>query len=529
MECPFISAENDALRTSSGKRSGCAKAHANLGSCASERLPTVSKPSSLAIVGRVETNSNGARVRTPPPVIVHRIAKVRIAALLMTTALVVSVVGHVSAADVGAQHNPPLVIRGTAFDSLRNAPLDGALITATRAGATHSATSDSLGHFQLALDTGSYIVSLQHANIDSLGLTGVSRLFVARSADDLLVVAVPSFATMWRSACGATPAPKDSGFVFGNVTEADGRTHARNAKVHVAWFDFGISRARKKELTQQRWGGAVETEANGSYAICGIPVDKPMRMRAGRDSVSTNPIDVISSVTRVQRRDFVLPAAGNGSLRGAVSGVLTTATGEALANASVTATGALEARTDSLGRFLLRDVPVGTQQIDVRSIGLTPQSVVVDVTTNDTAFVAMRVNKVQLLETVKTEASAVRLRYMADFEQRQRAGWGKYLDSTALGRFNIMPSVYAQFPSTIIQKGMLYLPGNPVRGPCLAGVMIDGRRADQDELQMFRPSDLAAVELYTREQYVPSELMKSTRGGGGGCGLIVVWTKAAWP
>lgn len=458
----------------------------------------------------------------------------RLMALTACAAGVLLVTGGEVAAQTTVSGSPsrvsaPFVIRGLAFDSLRNAPLDGALITATRTGATHSAMSDSLGRFELALDSGAYSISLQHANIDSLGLTGVSRSFVARASGDVLIAAVPSFATMWRTACGASPAPRDSGFVFGNVSEADGRTHAANAQVHIAWLDFGMTRTKQRELTQQRMGGVVQTEANGSYAICGIPVDKAMRMRATRDSISTDPINVISSPTRVQRRDFVLPAAGDSSLRGAVSGVLTTSTGEPMTNASVTTGNGTQVRTDSLGRFLLRDVPVGTQQIDVRSIGLTPQSIVVDVTTSDTVFVTLRVSKVQVLETVRTEASAVRMRYMADYEQRQRAGWGRYLDSTALGKLNIMSSVYAQFPSTIIQRGMLYLPGNPVRGPCVAGVMIDGRRADQDELQMYRPSDLAAVEMYTREQYIPSELMKTTRTAGGGCGLIVVWTKAAWP
>ncbi len=311
-------------------------------------------------------------------------------------------------------HRPtsrPFVVCGTAFDSLRNAPLDGALITATRSGVSHSAISDSLGRFQLTLDSGAYTISLQHANIDSIGLSGVSRPFVAMSAEQVLTVAVPSFTTLWRSACGASRAPRDSGFVFGNVTGPDGRTQAQNAEVHIAWLDFGVASTKTRQLTQQRWGGAVATETNGSYAICGIPVDKPMRMRASRDSISTDPIDVISSVTRVQRRDFVLPAGADTSLRGAVAGVLTTSTGEPLTNASVRANGVAQVRPDSLGRFLLRGIPVGTQQVEVRSIGLTPQSIIVDVTANDTAFVTMRVNKVQVLEAVKTEASAIRSRY----------------------------------------------------------------------------------------------------------------------
>ena len=92
----------------------------------------------------------------------------------------------------------------------------------------------------------------------------------------------------------------------------------------------------------------------------------------------------------------------------------------------------------------------------MRSIGLTPQSIIVDVTANDTAFATMRVSRVQVLEAVHTDESAIRSRYAADYEQRKRADWGKYLDSTVHGNLNIMPGAFAQFPSTIIQKGLIY-------------------------------------------------------------------------
>ncbi len=419
-----------------------------------------------------------------------------------------------------------VVVHGIAFDSLHRTPLDGALVAVT--GTVQSVITDSLGRFELRLALGRYTLTMQHSSIDNLGLRGITSTVLLRAANDAIVIAIPAFDALWRSACGTSTAPTDSGFIFGSVRSSNGRTPVAGATVAVSWDAFSLSTGSQGSLRQQRWSGRVDTDSSGSYALCGVPVDQALRMRAGTELSSTEPISLITTTSRVQRRDFVLPAApGTTAATGVVVGVLTSSTGDPLSNATVQASGVPAVRTDSLGRFVVRNVPVGTQQLDVRAIGQTPVAVVVDVVPRDTATVSVVINKVQQLAAVKTVASAVRERYVADFEARRQGGLGRYLDSTVLAPIGTLSAVYAQFPGVTVRNKILYLPGNAVRGPCLANVMLDGKPADQEQLAFLRPADIAAVELYSRFLMVPAELQVPLQPTQ--CGLIAVWTKRAWP
>src|SRR6185503_13744829 len=112
----------------------------------------------------------------------------------------------------------PVTVRGVAYDSLRAAPLTEAFVTMSGGSRAHSATTDTRGRFQFdSVVPGSYTLSMQHPAIDSLGFPGFARRVVLSGKDEEVRIAVPSFATLWRAACGATPAPRDSGFVYGVV------------------------------------------------------------------------------------------------------------------------------------------------------------------------------------------------------------------------------------------------------------------------------------------------------------------------
>lgn len=148
------------------------------------------------------------------------------------------------------------MLRGVAFDSLRKAPIDGALISI--AGTPLSTFSDSLGRFRFDLAPGRYVLSLLHASLDSIGLSGVSATVVLRSSADSIVLAIPSFGTLWRAACGKSTVPSDSGFILGTVQHADRREPVRNATVSVTWVDFGVVMKKKANgITQERSEGAA--------------------------------------------------------------------------------------------------------------------------------------------------------------------------------------------------------------------------------------------------------------------------------
>ena len=94
-------------------------------------------------------------------------------------------------------------VRGVAYDSLRQGPLENAIITVL--GTALRATTDTAGRVQLENEPrGTHTFVAQHAALDSIGLTGVSaRATIARDVDGV-VVAIPSFATLWRAACGGS-------------------------------------------------------------------------------------------------------------------------------------------------------------------------------------------------------------------------------------------------------------------------------------------------------------------------------------
>src|SRR5262249_18358979 len=117
---------------------------------------------------------------------------------------------------------PKTVVRGVAYDSIRRQPLRDAFVSilGSEAGARNT-TTDSHGRFQFdSVPPGDYTFAIQHAVLDSLGLSGVSRKATVATEDAEVRLGVPSFGTLWRIECAGLPVPKDSGFAFGPLRDA---------------------------------------------------------------------------------------------------------------------------------------------------------------------------------------------------------------------------------------------------------------------------------------------------------------------
>ena len=139
---------------------------------------------------------------------------------VMLVAVAVAVAAAAMASSASAQGTLTRVtVSGIAYDSLRGEPLRDAFVTILGMG--RSTTSDDAGRFRFdSLPAGTYTFATQHAAFDSIGLSGASVRLSVASARDTIRLAVPSFAALWRAACGAAPAPSDSGLVFGAVRSA---------------------------------------------------------------------------------------------------------------------------------------------------------------------------------------------------------------------------------------------------------------------------------------------------------------------
>jgi len=139
---------------------------------------------------------------------------------------------HAAVAQRGLAH-----VRGVVFDSLRGKPLSNASVSI--AGGTLTKSTDPSGRFEFdSVPPGTLIITARHALLDSIGLPGLTTKAVVTEDGNEVNLSVPSFASMWRVACGERHAPRDSGIVYGTIRDAESSQAIANAAVDVSWSDF---------------------------------------------------------------------------------------------------------------------------------------------------------------------------------------------------------------------------------------------------------------------------------------------------
>lgn len=455
---------------------------------------------------------------------------------------------------LAAQSAPMQRVEGTAYDSLGKRPLSGAFVAIPAIGRV--ATTDDKGRFRIdSVPEGTHEIQAQHAAFDSLGLSGVSARIEVKRGTPKVVLAVPSFATLWRAACGAAPAPKDSSLVYGSVRDARTQAPTAQARVDVSWIDLIGGGKSLTNIGQRRWNFTVTSDERGEYALCGVPPGVPITLSAALDSALATSLELEPTLSRVRRHDVLLApvvraaadtssastpvAAGVGDVRpdvatsdgvranasGTVSGVVTDARGMPIANAVIGVDTLIEVRSNDEGRFTVRNVPIGTRQAAVVSIGMQPQTLTFNVTPGDTTHVTVPMSVVQLLDAVRVRANrstpaASRVRM---FDDHRRIGLGSIIDSTNMVGQRSMVTVMRTIPGLQVTSGR-GISGPSISSPRCAGfkLMLDGHPFTNDELTTLDPETLAGVEVYKRPLIYPSDIVS-----GGGCSILL-WTKRAF-
>jgi hypothetical protein len=206
-----------------------------------------------------------------------------------------------AASAAGAQGTAPL--RGIAYDSLNGRPLIGAFIGIQ--GMSVSAMSDSLGRFVLpAVPRGTHRVVMQHDVLDAIGMSAAGTRATVTGQGDSVVVAVPSFPTLWGAACGGpAPASTDSGFVFGTVISR-GQPMPR-ATVTATWID--LFQDSTKAVRQKQKQMEIEADSTGTFALCGVPTTTGLNLRATAGNYTSIWEEMLPlDKQRIGRRDLVI-------------------------------------------------------------------------------------------------------------------------------------------------------------------------------------------------------------------------------
>jgi hypothetical protein len=453
-------------------------------------------------------------------------------------------------------------ISGTLYDSLSNGVLPNAVVHVQDLAVT--ARSDSVGRFQFdSLPAGRQLLWLEHPRLDALGLyTVAAAVDVTPGATVIMAAGIPSFATLWHRACGERPAPvADTGFVFGHVSRATATRADSEAFVQVAWRGHGASPAGSAGTRPSPADSAgtrptisrARVASDGTFAVCGVPASERVSVRASDAAFATPPMALHTGALRIARRDLTLAdpdvlmapenqetptellPAGQGAT---VYGAVTRADGSAIAGARIVVAGvAGEARTNEAGRYVVSRLPGGTRRVTVEVLGFLPAHTVADLYSDDSVRVDATLSKVTRLAGVTVRERAVmdeRARYL---DQRRRAGWAYFMDSTAIRRAILVqhaisaPGVeIASLPggwqAYTIRPSMSS--GGKSGWKCIMPMFVDGHAADDGEITSLKALDrIAWIEVYNHYASLAQDLMHGTimLGGRGDCGVIMFWTK----
>jgi hypothetical protein len=416
----------------------------------------------------------------------------------------------------------PDTIRGIVFDSLLHQPIPEATVQAN--AGTYSTLTDKEGRFTLISPEKIQRVTVFHDFLDRTGLGSLQAEVTPKTSHSMMVLSTPSLATIWAKLCpGLELAKGRGGIVFGSVTGADGKVRLAGAQVRVSW-DFNAPVAAGLPAR----AADAKTDGTGSYYACGAPPNANVYVLGYSSTLKSGAISAPGDTLPLRRVNLVLGELGKTAT---IHGVVRDPHDKPISGATIDVDGVPgEVRTNDAGRFVLPEVPTGSRTMAIRTIGYAPlyQPITVLEGQGDDIQVTMSATTLAGVNvTGRQNVSHLQL----DFEQRKREGFGTFKDSTEIMRSTSMRSVFQGIPSLVITgvdvtSFSLFTPiqsmggNNPAAG-CPANVYIDGQISDTGVLISLPKDQIAAIEVYIRQEFAPAQYLLLTNN----CGVVLVWTK----
>jgi hypothetical protein len=423
-------------------------------------------------------------------------------------------------------------ILGEVYDSLARAALEGANVRVQ--GSALSAVTDRRGRFRLdSVPAGRRVLVLDHPGLDSAGVGDVPRVVnVVAGATADAHLAVPSLHTFAAAVCGgsALPPGRDSGIVYGAVRDAESGDRLVGALVKVSWLRIVRSRT---EFHVSRPVRGVRTDSLGNFYVCGLPVRAPLNVRAGAGAYASGELDLEVGPRRVLRHDLSFSRQEGSELpplterrRGsaAIVGQVSDETGRPLEDVVASVPEAEgDARTDRSGRFVLPGLPAGSHMLVVRRVGFHFAETPVELRSGDTTRVAVSLEMFTVLDTLRVTASRWARSELDELQQRLRIFSGSRVRTAEdLAGVGSLSSVFFSFPFLWVHTRAGGADVTMRRGAreCAPSVWIDGWKMDMTVLELYRPTDLVALEVYPAAE-VPMRYLDPMRS----CGVVLAWTR----
>jgi len=438
----------------------------------------------------------------------------------MRTFIRLAVAASLSATAVQAQ----VTVSGTVYDSLHSRPLAGAMVGVV--GTSLSAMTDDRGRFTIAnVPAGQRRFVAQHDVIDALGLSGITANANVTDGKDPVRLTVPSFDKLWSFACGR-PASSDSGFIFGSVRR--GAKPFKKATVAVSWVDLvsrGVAVAQNQKMLE------VDTDSTGEYAICGVPLENPLTIKAIADSAESGTFDIDPiQADRVMRRDLKITAKKGVLVTGRV---VVDSANAPLVQADVVIEDLNQTvKTNDRGEFGFEGVPAGSHVFRVRRVGFAEQSARIDVEDDDVRAPDIVVSKVTKLDSTVVTAKAIpHDQAMEIFETTRKLGLGKFMTRLALDSLQGRPltDVIGQWNGlqVIRTRDGHYLllskrgQQSAMGGSCRVATFVNGVIDRNFDLSDFQPDQIEAIAYYPGGASVPKEYSILNTN----CGVLTVITR----
>lgn len=186
----------------------------------------------------------------------------------------------------------------------------------------------------------------------------------------------------------------------------------------------------------------------------------------------------------------------------------------------------LSVTSGASGRVRVLHVLGGSYLLKVRAIGYSPSEYVVDVEPTDTIRLSVVLHPTAtVLEPARVIAAGAATR-LAGFDERHRSGIGHFITAADIEKRNSVgvADLLVGIPSVrVVRAGTKEYAVNG-RSRCGFDVFVDGvRLGDTDLHALPSPKEFSGIEVYTGPASIPLEFKGI--GGGGFCGVILLWTK----